>query len=95
MRANLRGTIYLGLVRGAPELERIQAELGSRQSFREAARVLDTFVPAESAAKSLVNARMNKKRQMRWSPIGAHRVLQVRAAGADGRLKQAKLSLAA
>lgn len=29
-----------------PELERIQAELGSRQSFREAARVLDTFVPA-------------------------------------------------
>ncbi|NKJ40411.1 hypothetical protein FHT28_007178 [Rhizobium sp. SG570] len=51
--------------------------------------------PAESAAKSLVNARMNKKRQMRWSPIGAHRVLQVRAAFADGRLKQAKLSIAA
>ncbi|MFS8054259.1 ISKra4 family transposase [Rhizobium sp. BR 317] len=51
--------------------------------------------PAESAANSLVNARMNKKRQMRWSPIGAHRVLQVRAAVADGRLKQAKLSLAA
>jgi hypothetical protein len=51
--------------------------------------------PAESAANSLVNARMNKKRQMRWSPIGAHRVLQVRAAVADGRLKQAKLNLAA
>jgi hypothetical protein len=51
--------------------------------------------PAESAANSLVNARMNKKRQMRWSPIGAHRVLQVRAAVADGRLKQAKLALAA
>ena len=32
--------------------------------------------PAESAANSLVNARMNKKRQMRWSPAGAHRVLQ-------------------
>jgi len=51
--------------------------------------------PAESAANSLVNARMNKKRQMRWSPIGANRVLQVRAAVVDGRLKQAKLSLAA
>lgn len=51
--------------------------------------------PAESAANSLVNARMNKKRQMRWSPIGAHRVLQVRAAVADGRLKQAKFALAA
>ncbi|MBB3571735.1 hypothetical protein FHX05_005884 [Rhizobium sp. BK491] len=51
--------------------------------------------PAESAANSLVNARMNKKRQMRWSPIGAHRVLQVRAAVADGRLEQAKLNLAA
>jgi hypothetical protein len=38
---------------------------------------------------------MNKKRQMRWSPIGAHRVLQVRAAVADGRLKKAKLDLAA
>lgn len=49
--------------------------------------------PAESAANGLVNARMNKKRQMRWSPIGAHRGLRVRAAVADGRLKQAKLDL--
>lgn len=32
--------------------------------------------PVESAANSLVNARMNKKRQMRWSPAGAHRVLR-------------------
>ena len=36
---------------------------------------------AESIVNSLVNARMNKRRQMRWSPRGAHRVLQVRAAG--------------
>ncbi|OCP19364.1 hypothetical protein BC361_31030 [Ensifer sp. LC54] len=49
---------------------------------------------AESAANSLVNARMNKKRQMRWSPAGAHKILQVRAAVADGRLKQAELNLA-
>ena len=32
--------------RVTPELERVQAELGSRLSFREAARVLDLFVPA-------------------------------------------------
>lgn len=32
--------------RATPELERVQAELGSRLSFREAARVLDLFVPA-------------------------------------------------
>ena len=30
-------------------------------------------------------ARMNKRQQMRWTPTGAHRVLQVRAAVLDGR----------
>jgi hypothetical protein len=34
---------------------------------------------------NLINARMNKRRQMRWSPHGAHWVLQVRAAVLDGR----------
>ncbi|RUM95141.1 hypothetical protein EET67_24935 [Pseudaminobacter arsenicus] len=32
--------------RAIPELERVQAELGSRLSFREAATVLDLFAPA-------------------------------------------------
>src|SRR4051812_8255523 len=41
---------------------------------------------AEGTVNHLVNARMNKRRQMRWSPRGAHRVLQVRAAVLDGRL---------
>ena len=41
---------------------------------------------AESTVNQLVNARMNKRRQMRWSPQGAHRVLQVRAAVLDNRL---------
>ncbi len=41
---------------------------------------------AESTVNQLVNARMNKQRQMRWSPTGAHRMLQVRAAVLDGRL---------
>jgi hypothetical protein len=50
---------------------------------------------AESVVNSLVNARMNKRRQMRWSPRGAHRVLQVRAAVIDGRLSAGQMRLAA
>lgn len=50
---------------------------------------------AESIVNSLVNARMNKRRQMRWTPHGAHRVLQVRAAVIDGRLGAGHLRLAA
>jgi hypothetical protein len=44
---------------------------------------------------SQVNARMNKRRQMRWSPQGAHHVLQVRAAVIDGRLCAGHLNVAA
>ena len=40
---------------------------------------------AEGTVNQLVSARMNKRQQMRWSPRGAHRVLQVRAAVLDGR----------
>jgi hypothetical protein len=51
--------------------------------------------PAESAVNALINARMNKRRQMRWSPLGAHRVLQARAAAIDGRLTKGSLNLTA
>ncbi len=50
---------------------------------------------AEGTVNQLVNARMNKRRQMRWSPRGAHRVLQVRAALLDGRLGHQSIQLAA
>ncbi len=50
---------------------------------------------AEGTVNQLVNARMNKRRQMRWSPRGAHRVLQVRAAVLDGRFRQHAIQLAA
>ena len=50
---------------------------------------------AEGAVNHLVNARMNKRRQMRWSPRGAHHVLQVRAAVLDGRFGQQAVQLAA
>jgi hypothetical protein len=50
---------------------------------------------AEGTVNHLVNTRMNKRRQMRWSPRGAHRVLQVRAAVLDGRFGQQAIQLAA
>jgi hypothetical protein len=50
---------------------------------------------AEATVKTLVNARMTKLQQMRWSPRGAQRVLQARAAVIDRRLKAGAISLAA
>jgi hypothetical protein len=42
---------------------------------------------AESAVNSLVSKRMVKNQQMRWSPSGAHLILQVRAAMVNGNLR--------
>jgi hypothetical protein len=50
---------------------------------------------AESLVNDMVNARMNKRRQKRWSPRGAHRVLQVHTAVLDGRFGTAITPLAA
>jgi hypothetical protein len=50
---------------------------------------------AESVVNSLVNARMNRRQRMRWSPQSAQRVLQVRAAVIDGRLRAGELNVAA
>jgi len=50
---------------------------------------------AEGTVNQMVSARMNKRRQMRWLPRGAHRVLQVRAAVLDGRFGQHAIPLAA
>ena len=50
---------------------------------------------AEGTVNNLVSARMNKRRQMRRSPRGAYRVLQVRAAALDGRFGRPAVQLAA
>ena len=42
---------------------------------------------AEGCVDEIANARMAKRRRMRWSPRGAHRVAVVRAAVLDSRLK--------
>ena len=49
----------------------------------------------EGTVNQLVSARMNKRQQMRWSPQGARRVLQVRAAVPDGRFGHPAIQLAA
>lgn len=41
---------------------------------------------AEGSVDDIANARMGKRRRMRWSPTGAHRVAVTRAAVLDGRL---------
>jgi hypothetical protein len=41
---------------------------------------------AEGSVDDIANARMGKRRRMRWSPKGAHRVAVTKAAVLDGRL---------
>jgi len=50
---------------------------------------------AKGTVNQLVSTRINKRRQMRWSPRGAHRALQVRAALLDGRFGQNAFKFAA
>jgi len=59
----LAGTVLFSPVcalltaRCTPELERVQAELGARTSFRDAARILDTLLPASPANQESVRTR--------------------------------------
>jgi hypothetical protein len=46
--------LLLTAARCTPELERAQAELGARTSFREAARVLEALLPVSSASHESV-----------------------------------------
>jgi hypothetical protein len=50
---------------------------------------------AEGMANHMVNARMNKRQHMRWSPRGAHWVLQVRAAVLNGHFGATTVKIAA
>lgn len=46
--------------RSTPELQRLQAELGARHSFREAARIMEVFLPCAKQANTLVRNRLGK-----------------------------------
>jgi hypothetical protein len=63
--------------RATPELERVQAELGSRLSFRETARVLDLFVPASQPHnhRTVVNRLAKVADQIeRWDAASPYRM---------------------
>ena len=47
---------------------------------------------AESAVNLVVSHRMAKKRQMRWTDQGAHRLAQVRVAALNGELSPARIA---
>lgn len=46
--------------RATPELQRLQAELGSRHSFREAARLMETFLPCAPQLNTTVRNRLGR-----------------------------------
>jgi hypothetical protein len=46
--------------RSTPELQRLQAELGARHSFREAARIIEIFLPCAKQANTSVRNRLGK-----------------------------------
>jgi len=54
--------------------------------YRAGERISTSFV--ESAVNQIIDKRMSKSQQMRWSPQGAHLLLQVRTSVLDGRLRE-------
>src|SRR5918998_923261 len=57
--ATLSPVCALLTARCTPELERVQAELGARASFREAARILEALLPASPANHEGVRTRIH------------------------------------
>lgn len=55
--------------------------------YRNGQRISTAFMA--SAVNQLIDKQMSKSQQMRWSPMGAHCRLQVRAELVDGRLGDA------
>jgi hypothetical protein len=56
------------------------------QRYRAGERISTSFV--ESAVNQIIDKRMSKSQQMRWSPESAHLLLQVRTSVLDGRLRE-------
>ncbi len=60
--------------------------------FRHRSGLAISSSRAEGCVDDIGNARMGKRRRMRWSPKGAHRVAITRAAVLDGRLSISQLA---
>lgn len=54
--------------------------------YRAGERISTSFV--ESAVNQIIDKRMSKSQQMRWDPLSAHLLLQVRTSVLDGRLRK-------
>ncbi len=55
------------------------------QRYRAKKRISSAFI--ESAVNQLIDKRMSKSQQMRWDPVSAHLLLQVRVRVVDGMLR--------
>lgn len=55
------------------------------QRYRAGKRISSSFI--ESAVNQLIDKRMSKSQQMRWDPVSAHLLLQVRVRVVDGMLR--------
>ncbi len=53
--------------------------------WRSGQRISSAFV--ESAVNQIIDNRMSRSQQMRWDPLSAHRLLQVRVRHIDGLLR--------
>lgn len=53
--------------------------------YRAGKRISSVFI--ESAVNQLIDKRMSKSQQMRWDPVSAHVLLQVRVRVVDGMLR--------
>ena len=72
----------------APPAARIQE---SNPMTMEVIPGLEGVPIAESAVNQVVSLRMAKKRQMRWTDAGAHRLVQVRVAVLNGEVSPSRL----
>ena len=78
---------YAGFTEEPPAVRAAAARVQARcETCRYRGGLLVSSVRAEGSVDDIANARVGKRRRMRWSPKGAHRVAVTRAAVLDGRL---------
>jgi hypothetical protein len=84
--ASRRSSPYLGRHVQRDSVSRAERAILSSIAFIGAAGHRISTAHVESVMNHLVNRRLSKRQQMRWSPAGAHYLLQVRAELLNGTL---------
>jgi hypothetical protein len=80
------GTAYRATVRLLTFLEHNRRDLVDYQRARMEGRRVSS-ASAESVMNHLINRRLSKRQQIRWSMPGAHYLLQTRVELLDGRME--------